>query len=471
MNRFKLALGSALGLALAACAGPQLTDPAPLPPPPAAWSASEGMTEEEPRLDWWTELGDPELDRLVALALQNNADLRAATANLKAAGELVREAKAAKRPTGNFEASASRSRTAGAALQLDTVGGPAVLPSQTLVDAGFSLGWEIDLAGRLAAMGDAAAAQYTQETWLRRGVEASVAVSVVRAWADLAESEQRIALLTERFALLSDAVARLERAQAVGGVRRDDLIEARRALGAAEAERPTVETARRNALRRLATLTGMPAPVGVRSLAAIKPAKLPVPQFARAGNPERILRLRPDVAAAEQQLVQAMARIRVARADLYPRISLFGSAGISAVPGRLTDEGALRFGIGPMISWGLFDMGRIRARIRSEGAMAEAAGARWESTFMKALEETDAALDIFAAANRTAAVAREDQARAAQLAEAARTRRQAGQDSYLSELVRQHERLNAADAALHADRSVLSAWIDVQTALGAGWQS
>lgn len=471
MIRSKPAAASCLALLLAACAGPQIEKPAPLPAPPAGWSTGTGISAEAPRLDWWTELGEPELDRLVELALRNNADLRAASANLKAARALVREARAAKLPVGSVDASVSRSRTAGASLQLDTVGGPEVLPSQTLIDGGVSLNWEIDLAGRLAATADAAVARGEQEAWVRRGVEASVAASVVRAWADLAESDERLVLLAERRSLLADIAARLGQARNIGGIRQDDLVEAERALGALDGERLALELARRNALRRLSTLTGTPAPDGVRNFANLKTRALPAPQFVRAGNPERILRLRPDVAAAEQELLQALARIKIAQADLYPRLSLFGSAGVSAVPGRLTDEGALRFGIGPMLSWGLFDMDRIRARIRAEGASAEAAGARWEASFMKALEETDAALDLFDAARRTAAMARDDLALATRLAELAGTRHRAGQDSYLKAAMRRDARLVAANQTLRAETAALSAWIDVQTALGAGWRN
>ncbi|MBJ7438024.1 MAG: TolC family protein [Sphingopyxis sp.] len=470
MTGLRFGLATGLSLTLAACAGPQTAQPEPLPAPPAAWSTTADTSDEQPKLDWWTELGDPELDRLVARARLNNADLRAATANLKAAGELVREARAARFPTGTIDASASRARTAGAALQLDTVGGPAVLPSQTLIETGATLSWEIDLAGRLAAIGDAANAISRQESWLRRGVEASVAASVVRAWADLAESERRLTLLTERDHLLADVALRVDRAQRIGGARRDELVDTQRALGALQAERPALETARRNALRRLATLTGTPAPSGVLDFAGLKPRDLPVPQFVRAGRPERILRFRPDVAAAEQDLIQAMARVRIARADLYPRINLFGSLGISAVPDRLTDAGALRFGIGPMLSWGLFDMDRIRARIRSEGAMAEAAGAHWESIFMTALEETDAALDGLKAARETAGIAGEDLTRATQLADMAQVRHRAGQDSFLMLAASRDRQLIAATGALHAEHAALSAWIDLQTALGAGWR-
>ena len=471
MIRSKPAAVSCLALLIAACSGPQLDKPAPLPLPPANWSTETGISEEAPTLDWWTELGEPELDRLVELALQNNADLRAASANLKATRALVGEARAAKLPIGSVDASLTRSRTAGASLQLDTVGGPEVLPSQTLIDAGVSLNWEIDLAGRIAAAEDAAVARAEQETWARRGVEALVATSVVRAWVDLAECDQRLALLSERRILLADIAARLGKAYKIGGIRHDDLVEAERATRALDGERLSLENARRNALRRLATLTGTPAPDGVRNFANLITRGLPAPQFVRAGNPERILRLRPDVAAAEQELVQAMARIKIAQADLYPRFSLFGSAGVSAVPGRVTDEGALRFGIGPMLSWGLFDMGRIRARIRAEGAAAEAAGARWEASFMRALEETDAALDLYDSAKKTALVANKDLALATQLADFSATRHRAGEDSYLKTAISRDARLVAANDALRADTAALSAWIDVQTALGAGWRN
>ncbi len=469
MNATKLMLSSAMAVLVAACSGPQLSPPKPLPAAPASWSVDGKASEDAIVLDWWKGLNDPQLDRLVETAIAHNADLRAATANWEASRALVREARAARLPIGTVGASLQRTRTAGASLQLETLGGPSVLPSQTLVDAGTSFSWEIDLFGRVAAGVRETRAEAERSLWARRGAEAAIAAAVVRAWSDLADANRQRALLDARLPLLADAVHRLEQAYAAGGVRRDKVEETRLALADAEQQRPQLDAARRNAIRRLATLTGMPAPESLRAMDQLTPARLPVPAYVRAGRPEDILRLRPDVAAAEQDLLKASARIQMTRADLYPRLSLGGAVGVTAAPSDVTDTGALRFGVGPMLSWGIFDMARIRARIRAAGAQAEAAGAAWESVFLKALEETDAALDSLAALRRVAATADRAAATATALADLAEARRRAGQDSIVTATLARDQALRSESQQVRAASAMRAAWIDVQVALGAGW--
>ncbi|PZR80300.1 MAG: hypothetical protein DI537_39775, partial [Stutzerimonas stutzeri] len=340
----------------------------------------------------------------------------------------------------------------------------------TLIDAGTSFSWEIDLFGRVSGAVRETRAEAERSLWARRGTEAAIAAAVVRAWSDLADANLQLALLDERQPLLTNVVAGLEQALAAGGVRRDKVEETRLVLADAEQQRPQLEAARRNAIRRLSTLTGVPAPEGVRSMAGLTPATLPVPAYVRAGRPEDLLRLRPDVAAAEQDLLKATARIQVTRADLYPRLSLGGSVGVTAAPGDVTDTGALRFGVGPVLSWGVFDMGRIRARIRAAGSQAEAAGAAWESAFLKALEETDAALDTLAALRRVATTADQAAATAATLADLSETRQRAGQDSRIAAALAREQALRTQSQQVRATSAMRSAWIDVQVALGAGWR-
>lgn len=468
-RQFSLSFG--LAAFSAACTGPQLTAPKPLPQAPSQWSNVDAqVTQDAAALDWWKELRDPQLNELVEKAMARNADLRAATANWKASRALVREAQAARLPMGSVDLSLQRTRTAGASLQLDTIGGPSVLPSQTLSDVGASFSWEIDLFGRLGATVRASKADAVQALWQRRGTEAAIAAEVVRAWCDLAQIEQQLAIIDKRQPLLAEIVKRLEGSLSVGGIRRDKVEEARLALAEVDEQRPQLEVGRRNAIRRLATLTGVPAPAGVREMISILPGALPVPAYVRAGRPEDLLRMRPDVAAAEQDLMRALARVQIAKADLYPRLTLVGSIGSTAAPSDAMDTGALRFGVGPMLNWGIFDMERTRARIRAAGEQAVAAGALWESAFMRALEETDAALDTFAAARKAATIASSAVENAEKLAELGKLRYETGQESMIAAMLSSDQALRAQLQNVRASGFVRSAWVDVQIALGAGWR-
>jgi outer membrane protein TolC len=115
-------------------------------------------------------------------------------------------------------------------------------------------------------------------------------------------------------------------------------------------------------------------------------------------------------------------------------------------------------------------MGRIQARIRAAGSQAEAAGAAWESAFLKALEETDAALDTLAALRRVATTADQAAATAATLADLSETRQRAGQDSRIAAALAREQALRTQSQQVRATSAMRSAWIDVQVALGAGWR-
>lgn len=471
-NRFLLLAAAAMIPLLGGCAtgvhAPAV--PSAIAAPPAAWSAASAVSEGAVRLDWWKVIGDPQLDGLVARALEHNADIRVASANLAASEALLREARAASLPGGGIAGGIERSRTPAAALQLDTVGGPSVLPSQTLADIGAGLSWELDLAGRIASGQKAAAADRTAALWAKRSAEAAVVAGVVRAWFELGLAREQEGLLQSRITALREASASLDRAVALGGVRADRRDATLGELRALEAAQPGLRAAERNSARRIATLTGLAAPDGVRMADTFRPGRMPVPDYVTAPSPGDLLRLRPDVAQAEQALLKASAGMGIAKAELYPRISFGGSAGLTAAPSDLGSAGAFRFGIGPSVSWGLFDFARIRARIRAAGAQADAAAASWESTYLKAIEETDAALDQLAAAREAwtrtldaSKLADQEQARSAQ-------RLAQGQDSRLVHTAIADKALATRLRETEARTAALLAWVNVQVAFGAGWR-
>lgn len=463
---------SALAL-VSACAGPNVKAPATpstIAAPVAAWSADGDIRDGNVKIDWWTSIGDPDLDRLVERALANNADIRAATANLSASEALLREARAARLPSGGISGGIERNRTPAAALQLDTVGGPSVLPSQTLVDIGSDLSWELDLGGRIAATRQAASVDRVKAQWAIRSAQASVVAGVVRAWFELGIAREQVALIEQRIAGLRSAVTGLNKAVALGGVRVDQRDAMLGALRGLDAVIPGLRASERNAARRIATLTGAPAPTGVRTAQTFRPAQMPIPQYINAPSPAELLRLRPDVAMAEQDLLKATAGIGIARSELYPRISFGANLGLTATPNDVGRTGAFRFGIGPSVSWGLFDMGRIRARIRSAGAQADAAAATWESQFLKAIEETDASLDQLAASREAWTVALEVQRVAEQELGRSATRFAQGLDSRVAHLQLSDRTLSVKLRETEARAAALLAWVNVQIAFGAGWR-
>lgn len=455
---------SALALTLALLGGcvslPERTASAPDLP---TWTTA-GVDPAPVATAWWTALDDPALDAAVARALVHNADLRAAGANLRAARALAGEAQSLRQLQGRLDGSFERTRVAGLS-QPPIPGTPERFESQTLASVGGALGWEIDLFGGLEARVDAARANAAAALWARREVEAGVVAGVVQAWIDYRAALTQEELLSARIAHLGSVTDGLRRAADLGGVARGQVEDARAALEQARAEAPLVAAARRNAARRVAALTGE-APVTTLDAGALSAS----PATLTAGDPAALLRRRPDVAAAERRFAAAAAEARVAVSDLYPRLSLTGAAGLTSAPDRLGDSGAFGFAVGPRLSWGLFDQGRLRQRIVAADARAEAALADWEGTVVRALEEADGALDGWQAA-RVARQSADSAAEAtARRLEIERARAAAGATSRLELQQAEGEAIAARVAAASARADETRAWVAAHLALGAGWR-
>src|SRR5690606_9628355 len=146
---------------------------------------------------------------------------------------------------------------------------------------------------------------------------------------------------------------------------------------------------------RLTVLLGIPSGSLEDELARARPVPVP-PDTVGIGVPTHLLRRRPDVRAAERVLAAETARIGVATADLFPRLTLLGRIGLQAeAVDDLADSDSTVFGFGPSLRWTLFDGGRRRARIEAQDARAEQALVRWERTVLLALEEAENAMTSF----------------------------------------------------------------------------
>lgn len=462
-----LILTAASALALSACgAGPvglaSTSVPAAVTAGPFL-SAEAGVASPTPLPgDWWRLYDDPVLDGLVADAAAANTDVRQATARIERARAALRGARADRLPTAGLSASGGYARQPqGQAASGDRSG------------AGFSLGadvsYEVDLFGRVwsgvaAARGDLAAAQADADA-----VRVIVVADTTQAYADAASAAARIATARSIVALL-DETLRLTRKRHDAGLA-DGLavprIETLREQRAATI--PAIEAQRNAALFALATLTGR-APSQLPEIAGERSLPLEITTTIPVGDGAALLARRPDVRAAEQRLLADTARIGVARADLYPRITLGGSVGSSASSiGNLFSGGPLSFLLGPLINWAFPNREPVRARI--DAASADAAGslAAFDGAVLSALQETETALSDYARAidqRRSLTGARAAAERAAAI-----TRAQNREGTVDSLQTLDAERTLAETQAALADQDALVSQrqIALFRALGGGW--
>jgi NodT family efflux transporter outer membrane factor (OMF) lipoprotein len=457
-------------LLLASCAvGPKAPDATLSPSASGAFvSATPAVTADAARDDWWRLYDDPTLDALIAQTLTENNELEAAAANLRRVRAALGEARTGRLPSTTTSAVGQYGR--GSAATVPGSGGQALDEGETY-DAGLDVAYEIDLFGRVgstirAARADADAAAAALEV-----VRVTVAAETARAYADACSANAQIAVAERTIALQSDTANLTRRLLDAGSGNGLDVARARAALESSRAGLPPLRAQRDGALFRLATLTGRtPAEVSEAARACRRPPQLsqPIP----VGDGARLLARRPDVRQAERQLAGAAARVNVATADLYPRITLGGSLGATALDaGGLGDSENFRFSVGPLINWSFPNVFAARARIEQASAASDAALATFDQTVLVALQETETALTNYANEldRRTALQAARDQAATA--ARLSRLRFDAGADSFLTVLDAERT-LAGADAQLAAsDALVTTSQIALFKALAGGWSA
>lgn len=451
-------------LLLSACIGPDYRQP-PLPTGAggAFVSAAPVTTAATPDA-WWRLYEDAVLDDLVRTALGANTDLRVAAANLRRARASLSESRSARLPTTNITGSGTRSQQV-----ILLPGGPVAFETD-FYRLGLDASYEIDLYGRVSRQIEAARGEAAAAAADRDAAAVAVAGEVARAYVDACAGGYRLAVATRSLKVQEDSFAITAQRVAVGRDSPLDQARAQAQLDAVRATVPDLAAARTEALYRLALLTGKP-PAAIDARAA---ACTTVPQLKMqlpVGDGAALLKRRPDVRAAERRLAAATARIGVALADYFPRITLGGAiTGQGINPGDVFRPGGFGFSIGPQISWGFPNIWATAARVRGARAGEEAARATFDGVILGALKETETALTDYAAvqARRAALASSRDQSQEA--ARIVRLRYTTGRSGFL-EVLDAERTLAGADAQLAAaDAAQGNAEVALFKALGGGWQ-
>lgn len=321
---------------------------------------------------------------------------------LRRASAIVREAAAARsvstRLSGQTEAARPGGPTAG-------------LPAPFSYALGFDVNYPLDLAGGIRRGIEAATAQAEASLAARDQVRVVVAAAVTRNYAKVCTTGGALAT-ARRVAAIQHATLDVAVRMARGGRgTRFDVARARAAALSSEAVIPELLAERKAALFELAALMGQTPseyPRSLESCAAAPTIARPIP----VGDGAMLLRRRPDVRRAERILAAATANIDVARADLYPKITIGGTARTAAAADHAMTPSSFGFSIGPLLSWSFPNRNRVRARIDQAGADAEGALASFDGSVLAALRQVETALSAYARATER----RRDLERAAEAA-------------------------------------------------------
>lgn len=453
--------------ALAACAavGPSHAPPAvPATAQDHFLSSSFGaVAPGEARDDWWRLYNDPVLDGLVQQALAANKDIAVATANIAIARANLRGAKSERLPQTSVGAGAQYGRPDG----LNRSPGQ---DSDWALSTGFNVAYEVDLFGRVRRGTEAARADVGAAEAERDAVRVIVAAETARAYADILSSERRLGVAKHTVELLDQTVGLASKRFEAGRTSRLDLVRVTALRDQQRANIPELEADLESATFRLATLTGHTP--RERPITSGNGKTLDLAQPIPVGDGRALLARRPDVREAERKLAASTARIGVATADLYPRITLGGSIGAAATTiASLFTGGAVGFLAGPLLSWSFPNQGAARAKVAAAEAQSQADLARFDKTVLTALEETETALSRYSneIERRQALQSARDQAESA--ARITRAQLREGRADSLAVLDAERTLAQSEADLAEADARLADSQVDLFRALGGGWQT
>jgi multidrug efflux system outer membrane protein len=424
-----------------------------------AASAEQGVAR------FWENFQDPTLSGLISEALAANHDLRIAQTRVREARALRRDAAFDLAPSLNAGGGYTKTRSA----NVNTLPGA---PRETeLYDAGFDAFWELDFFGGVRRGLEASTAQLGAVEAQRRDAHVIVTAEVTRSYFELRGQQQQLDVarrnVVNQRETLDLAQARLD----AGSGTEFDTARAQAQLSATLGSIAPLEAAVARSIHRLSVLTGREPTALTSQLTA--PQNLPaLPGIVPVGDPAGLLRRRPDIRVAERELASATARVGVAVADLFPRVTFTGSAGyVAAESGGLGDGGSDAYVLAPGLSWGIFDLGNVQARIAGANWRKEGALLRYEQTVLQALEETENALVTHARA-RERLVHDEAAVRASNTAAGlARVRYENGASDFLQVLTAERTLLESEDRLARSRTEAGTSLIAVYKSLGGGWDT
>jgi len=465
--------------------GPDYSGPPELgraTPQPAFVRQAPGATSDQPAVaTWWTTLQDPVLDELERRALASNPSLEAAQARVRQARASVRQERANLFPTVGAQATSVIADLPGIDLQSNQGSGTAPLaptppPEQDadtslqFFNLGLNASWEIDLAGGQVRRIEAANALAAAAVHNAGDAQVQLTAEVAQSYLNLRDRQQRATALRGVLDLQRRQLDLAQQRFRQGTVPAFTVGQANRALQATTSDLAAAEAETEVYLNALAVLAGE-APGSLDSLLTT-PRDIPLPPESVAiGDPASLLRRRPDIRAAERNLAAATARIGVAEAARFPRISFMGILGIGGTSiGDLVDLGNISRIAVPQLQWGLLDFGRTNAAIAQSRAGRDEAEAQYRQVVLSALQDAESSLSRFAQQRRTVAALAEIKRSADQSAALTRQRYERGVISLSDSLEAERQRL-LAEANLHSAIAALTAsYVAIQKSLGLAWR-
>ena len=467
LKRFmKLVTIAPLTLLVSACAvGPNYHQPATKVAEKFGGAETATFNTGAGVAQFWQTFDDATLTRLVNESLLANYDLRIALTRIKEARALRGESYLDLAPTITADGGYTKTRTS----SVQTL--PGVSRDATFYDAGFDAVWELDLFGRVRRGVEASNAGLGVAEAGLHDAQVSVTAEVTRTYFELRGFQQQLEVANRNVANQRDTLELAKVLLDNGRGTEFDTARAQAQLSGTLGTIGPLEAAVARSIHRLSVLIGRE-PGALRE--ELTPAKdlPPLPEMTAVGNPSDLLRRRPDIRVAERQLAGATARVGIAVADIFPRVTFVGNLGsVAATRAGLGDSGNDAWTIAPGISWAALDLGRVKARINAAHARSDGALLNYEQTVLRALEDTEDSLVTYSRARDRLVHDQEAVSASGTASRLARLRYENGSSDFLQVLDAERSQLQSEDRLARSRTEAATSLIAVYKALGGGWES
>lgn len=453
---------------LAACAvGPDYS--APETQVEESWTGEHIQTaaDNAPAAAWWQTLQDPVLTQLMEDTATHNLDVRIALANIEQARALRRISIAPFFPQVSGSADATREGFS-EATNRNRVN---VEQERDSFNASLDAVWELDFFGRIRRSNEAATARLQASEEDRRDILTAALAESAQSYFTARGLQKRIEVLRHNVELLRE-VEDIAKTQFEAGVTTEfDYTTAVGERQQVESTLPTLEADLAAAIYRISVLAGKDPNHYTALLEESAPLPAP-PDIVPVGLRSDLLRRRPDIRRAERELAASNADIGVATAELFPRISLTGSVGTSAlVFSDLFTSGGLRHSYGGILSLPIFQGGALMANIDAAKAFNKASLLNYEKAVLIALEEAEVSLTRYGREWQTLERLQSAEAQREEAYRIARLRYEEGQENFLIMLDAERSLVTAQDQTIQSETRILTFLTQLYKALGGGWQA
>ncbi len=439
--------------------------------------APELKTETVDHGEWWSLFGDPVLSKLIDTAYQQNLGLRIAAIRILearaqlgiAVGNLYPQQQQGSGGVIYQTTSENQANTAFADI------------SFTNFDIGLDVAWEVDFWGKFRRGIESADANFFSSIADYDDVLVSLTANVANTYVLIRTFEERLNLARSNVAIQQRSMEIADVRFRNGATTELDVQQAKTLLFNTQASIPRLEAGLRQAKNALGILLGLP-PGDLQGLLG-GPAAIPsAPDSVAVGIPVDLLRRRPDVRRAELQAAAQSALIGVAKADLYPSFSLFGSIGVAASSGTTTtktgqsgvdelfNSDSLFFVGGPSFNWPLFNYGRIKNNVRVQDARLQQLLVNYQNAVLRAAQEAEDSMTAFLRSREEVAFRTQSEQAAQRSVNLALTQYREGATDYTTVLNTQQTLVLQQDQLTGVRGDIAQSLIALYKALGGGWQ-